>query len=65
MTLSDSEGKKEDDLDSLEWEQQVSADDEQTFESSDFRIKRHKIVVRVRCQRNGIKEMPNRTARES
>ena len=32
MTLSDSEGEKEDDFDSLEWEQQVSADDEQTFE---------------------------------
>ncbi|KAI2493192.1 hypothetical protein MHU86_21341 [Fragilaria crotonensis] len=32
MTLSDSDGEKEDDLDSLDWEQQVSADDEQTFE---------------------------------
>jgi DNA-directed RNA polymerase subunit M/transcription elongation factor TFIIS len=32
MTLSDSEGEKGDDLDSLDWEQQVSADDEQTFE---------------------------------
>jgi hypothetical protein len=59
MTLLDSEGEKEDDLDSLEWEQQVSADDEQTFESSVTKLSCECVVNEMGSRKCPI-ELPER-----